>query len=331
MQHVKKKYLLFLAASGMLPGCSNKLNIAADYKEVTIVYGLLNQAESVHYVQVFKGFLDENINALSIAGNADSVFYDDSLEVKIDDGSRVHILERIIGTNRDKGIFIDSPNYVYRFTGRLLENAIYKLTVVNKRTNHIVTAQTPIVKDFVISRPSALVEINLATSSPNEVVWRTAENGKVYQLTMRFYYEQWLADSPSEKDILFIDWLLFDNYVSEEREYKFIGPEFLIFLGSQLQANPNIMRRALDAPLEFRFYVGAADLYEYIRAGSAQTGITSLQVSPEYTNVHNGLGIFSSRFYKYQRGIRLSTPSLDSLSCGRFTKDLNFVNSINCH
>jgi len=332
---MKKIYLLF-AIIGICSSCSNDLDIAAEYQETTVVYGLLNQADTVHYVQVFKGFLDENTNALHIAQIPDSIYYDDSLEVKVklDEGSQTFFLEKIdaaqMGMSRNEGIFIDSPNYVYRFTGILNENAIYNLTITNKRTHHVVIAQTPIVKDFEIIRPAEPFPIDLATSSPNDIQWRAAENAKVYQCLMRFFYEEWNRNTPSNVDTLFIDWLIFNNFTDNVLVYKFDGTEFLAFLGTQLQADLDINRRALADSVEFRFFVGAADLYEYIRVSGSQSGITSLQVKPEYTNVTNGLGIFSSRYSKTVYNIRLSDRSLDSLTCGRFTRDLNFLNSTDC-
>jgi hypothetical protein len=251
---------------------------------------------------------------------------DESVEVKLDDGSQEYRLERIIGPKRNEGIFVDSPNYVYRFIGALNESSVYKLKVANPLTGHIVTAETPVVKDFAITRPADFIEINLATDFPNDIQWQAAANGKIYQCVMRFFYEEWNLVSSGDTSIRFIDWTVFNNFVSEPYQYKFEGTQFLAFLGTQLSADQNIQRRALDAPLEFRFFVGADDLYEYIRVNGAQTGITSLQVQPEYTNVTNGLGIFSSRYFKSLPGIKINSMSFDSLSCGSHTKELNFVN-----
>ncbi|HXH20331.1 MAG TPA: hypothetical protein VNJ07_14745 [Chitinophagales bacterium] len=335
-----KKFNPLLIVPALFFSCSNDLDIAADYKETTIVYGLLNLADdTVHYVQVFKGYLDENTSALLLAQNPDSIYYDDSAEVKLEADAQVHILKKIdaaqIGLQRDEGIFVDSPNYVYRLSGPL-QDAVYHFTFTNKRTGHTVTAQTPVVKDFSINRPSPLLPVNLATSAPNQVQWRSAENGKIYQAIMRFYYEEWSIHSPAAVDTLHIDWLLFNNVTSpattgnESMTHEFDGTQFLSFLGTQLEAAPDLRRKALDEPLEFLFYVGAEDLYDYLRVNGAQTGITSLQVKPEFTNITNGLGIFSSRYNKTLSGIKITDRSIDSLSCGSHTKNLNFVNSVNC-
>jgi hypothetical protein len=331
---MKKAAFCIFTVAALFSSCSNELDIAADYKEVTVVYGLLSQSDTVHYVQVFRGFLDEDVSALFIAQNPDSVYYDDSLEVKLEAGGQTLILPRIdaaqIGLPRAPGIFVDSPNYVYRFTGSLLENSVYTVTATNKRTGHIVTAQTPIVKDFNIIRPALLPRINFATKSLNDMQWNPAQNGKIYQSIMRFFYQEWHFSTPDDKVLKYVDWPIFNNYTGNDLQYKFDGTDFLRFLGNTLPVDHNIMRMALDQPLEFHFYVGADDLYEYIRVNAAQTGITSLQVTPEYTNVTNGLGIFSSRYFKAKSGIEITDLSKDSLTCGQFTKDLNFLNSLNC-
>jgi hypothetical protein len=286
---------------------------------------------------VFKGFLDENTSALLIAQNPDSIYYDDSVEVSIEHGGQTTLLEKIIGPNRDAGVFVDSPNYVYRLPQSVNQDQQYNFTFTNKRTGHTVTAQTPVVKDFVITRPPEGATINFATVTAYDVEWKSAQNGKIYQLDIRFFYTQWNINTPNDKDTLFVDWPIFNQKFSstadgdEPMNFKVQGLSFYSFLKTELEANPDLQRKALDEPLEFRFFVGAEELYNYIRVNGAQTGITSLSVKPEYTNVNGGLGIFSSRYNKSRIHILLAPRSLDSLSCGQYTKDLGFVDSPNCN
>lgn len=319
--------------SVLLFSCSNDLDITADYKETTIIYGLLNQTDSVQYVQVFKGFLDENTSALVLAQNPDSVFYDDSVEVKLNDGSQTFLLERIIGPNRAAGVFVDSPNYVYRLASPIAEDRQYSLTFTNTRTGHVVTAHTPVVKDFDITFPPEELLVNFAVATPVNVQWRSAENGKVYQLAIRFSYEEWNVNTPSDRDTVYVDWPIFNQQISnttaggENMSFKIDGQSFYSFLKSNIEANPDLQRQTVEYPLEFRFFVGGEELYNYIRVNTAQSGITSLSIKPEYTNVAGGIGIFSSRYNTSRVNVGLSQRSLDSLSCGSLTKNLNFIDS----
>ncbi len=332
-----KKIRAFILCALFLAGCSNDLDIAADYKEITVIYGLLNDADSVHYVQVFRGFLDENTNALTIAQNPDSIFYSANSELKISRNGQVIVPVRVdaasIGMPRDSGIFVDSPNYVYTFQEHLFEDEQYQLTFKNSETGHTVTAQTPIVKDFNITRPltyrPTLDNRLNPLSNKIDISWSEAPNGKIYELTIRFFYEEWNVSSPAVIDTQYIDWPIFRNLT--DLDYVLDGTQFYPFLKTALRTDLNVRRKALEFPFEFRFYVGAQELYEYMRINEAQTGITSLQIKPEYTNVDGGLGIFSSRYFKSVTEFKLSDASLDSLTCGSITKDLNFTNWPNCN
>ena len=66
--------LLFLAAL-FLQSCSEDLKLAGDFKETAIVYGLLDQADSLHYVKITRAFIGPG-NALDIAQIADSSYFD---------------------------------------------------------------------------------------------------------------------------------------------------------------------------------------------------------------------------------------------------------------
>ena len=58
--------VLFLAIS-----CTTKFNVGADYKEVTVVYGLLSLADTAHYIKITKGYFDQKQNNLELAKNPD--------------------------------------------------------------------------------------------------------------------------------------------------------------------------------------------------------------------------------------------------------------------
>ena len=76
----------------------------------------------------------------------------------------------------------------------------------------------------------------------------------------------------------------------------------------------------------FDIYVTGAgeELLEFVRVSQANTGITSAQSIPTYTNVSDGLGIFTSRSQVLRSGLQLNSIALDSLREGIFTRDLNF-------
>lgn len=82
---MKKIFLLsaFAALLGLFNSCSTDFDVAAPYKEIIVINGLLNPLDSVHYVHVGKAFLGEG-DVFKMAQQADSTNYADILDVKLE-------------------------------------------------------------------------------------------------------------------------------------------------------------------------------------------------------------------------------------------------------
>ena len=100
---------------------------------------------------------------------------------------------------------------------------------------------------------------------------------------------------------------------------------FFTFLSSTLSEDPEVVRYFIE--LQFDWYAGGVELYDQYINMLANLGINQDYISPEYTNVQNGLGIFSSRHKETAAHVLLSDDTLDSLACGSITKQLRFVSS----
>ena len=73
---MRKAYsiLTVLAAILFITACNNKLNVLSPYKNVTVVYGLMDQSDTAHYIRVNKAF-EGNGNAYTMAQQFDSSYY----------------------------------------------------------------------------------------------------------------------------------------------------------------------------------------------------------------------------------------------------------------
>ena len=71
---MKKRLVFFVFIISLFAACSTDFNINADWQEITVVYGLLNQKETTHYIKINKAFLGEG-NALTMAQIEDSSSY----------------------------------------------------------------------------------------------------------------------------------------------------------------------------------------------------------------------------------------------------------------
>jgi hypothetical protein len=146
-----------------ISGCKQDFDITSDYKEVTVVYGLLNARETTHYIRIQKGYLIEG-NASVAAGISDSIYYPANvISAKIipylngsASGSEIN-LTRVngndIGLPKETGAFASDSNILYRFTGTLDPNKTYKLTITNNESGEVIYSETALVKDFEINKP----------------------------------------------------------------------------------------------------------------------------------------------------------------------------------
>ena len=163
-----KKYILpAIAVLSILTAvsCSTKFDVAAPYKNIMVIYAFLDQNDTAHYVRIEKAFLDQNKNALTMAGVADSSYFQ-NLNVKIE---RIDFLNtgNIIDTihlNRvdlnnegypkQSGVFFNSPNYAYKFKNTLNVNYSYRIVVTNTLTGEVDSSETPVISDNAPSNTS---------------------------------------------------------------------------------------------------------------------------------------------------------------------------------
>ena len=76
-----KKILFAVISAITVFGCKTDFPVNAPYKPIMVIYGLLNANADTQFVRIQKAFQNENIDALIVAGNADSIYYDDRLQV----------------------------------------------------------------------------------------------------------------------------------------------------------------------------------------------------------------------------------------------------------
>ena len=121
-----RKVLVFTISiiSLFLGSCSNDLEINAPWKDVTVVFGLLNKNETTHYIRISKAFLGEG-DALQFASQFDSLYYNpDLLDVKV---YRVYngvvedsfLCAAVTDIDKDPGIFSSPSQILYAFDATL--------------------------------------------------------------------------------------------------------------------------------------------------------------------------------------------------------------------
>jgi len=323
--------IFFVFTAILFHACKTDFDINAPWKESTIVYGILNQNDSIHYLKINKAFLGEG-DAMMMAQNPDSSTYGNNIDVSLyayNTGNLVDIipLDTVTVYNKDSGIFSYPKQILYKTTRSLNEGFLYKIYIHNKISGKIITSDSIYLVQgtgFKLEKPfGSFMDFTSKPPYESKLLFKTPKYGKRFQIIFRFhYFETDINTSVTESK--YTDWNLGEKKSSslagnESIEINY-GEQFFNVLKGSIRQNSSV-RRASDH-VEVIVYVAGDDLSIYMDVNSPSSSI--VQERPEYSNIINGIGIFSCR-YDLRKKFVLSTKSLDSLSYGRFTSDLGFV------
>jgi hypothetical protein len=342
---MKSRILLSLSALALvLASCSTDFEVNAPFEEIPVVYGLLDPTDNVQYIRLNRAFLQEGANALVLATDPNEIYYDDRVEVRLEeyDGSNLissTLLERVdgdtLGIPKAEGDFANVPNILYRTFKSLNESFRYRLTVKSDELEIDIAAETNLVQDFQVTRPTPfpgpLTAINMASLLDYQMRWNNGIGAKIYDLELTVYYRAFDFQDPD--NFLFTDsasWLVAKNIEASNPnsetavEYDIDRDGFYLWLADEFPDQEDVYR--LVDSISFRLFAGNELLFDFVQFNEAQLGITADQVTPEFTNVEgNGLGLFASRTEKRTLKYKLSNQTVDSIACGQFTKDLQFM------
>jgi hypothetical protein len=309
--------------------CDNELELTAPWKDIPVIYGIISPADTAHYVRIEKAYLDPARSALEIARIPDSLYYDQvqAVLVNISNGLRV-TLEEIDGTDdgypREDGLFATTPNILYKVLAvdaNLVSGQRYRLEVTRSDQLPDVTAETTIVAQPSIVRPQAGERIRFPSNGVYRVLWSAAEGAAFYEVILMIKYDEYHIPNPLELEHKVETWKVGGVVTTNELEIP--GIEFYEFLRATLEVNSSLQRVFNGIDLQVR--AGGTELYEFQRVQLANIGITSAGGDiPQYTNLSEGVGIFSSSNRHVRPNLQLHEDSLDSLRSGSITKLLNF-------
>lgn len=334
-------YLLLFFGLSLLFNCSNEFDLIAEGKDIPIVYGVLSSSEEFNYIRVERAFVDQNQSALDLAQDPEFLYYDNIIvNLKNADTQQEINLERInveeLGIERETGVFATSPNILYRFKEEnfpLEDDQTINLTITDGDTEQILTeSSTKIVGKYAISESAPANPLLFRYDSDFTITWRSDEDQALfYDVFMKIKYEEQNPADPSEwieKELL---WTLDQtierpvsagNQLAPSISFIMPGIKFYEFIAQNIDGSVETLRnfRGIDIIVN----AGGENLFNYIDVGSANTGITSNQIINNFTNLSEGLGVFSSKSTVQVTDYNLRSISRDSLRNGVITKHLNF-------
>ena len=98
------------------------------------------------------------------------------------------------------------------------------------------------------------------------------------------------------------------------------GGAFYSVLAAKIPVNPDLKRAA--GRVDYIFSVASDDLNTYMEVTEPSSSI--VQYRPPFTNINNGIGLFSSRFINSIDSLRLGENMVDSIRSNPNTSNLGF-------
>jgi hypothetical protein len=328
---MKFRIILFLSLTLFLAQCKNDFEVNDDWKDITVVYGLLNSADSIQYVRVTKAFLGSE-DAYVMAQQSDSLYYK-NIEVKLEEYSNAILtntfdLEKDSLIPRDSGVFASDKNIYYKTSQPLNPTARYKLKILENGKE--ISSETSLIQDFYVSEPPPQISLS-SNGGFLEIKWTTPVNARIFEVTLWFsYYEVAVngTDTVITKDSIDVS---FPRKISsrisggENMSAILTGALFISTVESKIQQKPDVIKRVVAKNcFGFSFLVGSDDLYTYMQVNAPSSGIVTEK--PVYTNITNGIGLFTSRFYKKLAHKKLpAQQTVDAIYQMSQTENLHFV------
>jgi len=327
---MKKMTSLFLLIVTLFSACETEFNVNADWKEVTVVYGLLDQSQDKQYVRINKAFLGDE-DAYVMASVADSINYNpNNLKVKIEKiSSSGNILDAKILTDtimfKEDGIFSVEDNIIYVFDADnfMNEEKEYKLTITNLVTDSVVSSQTKLIHDLTLmsafNNPAYKMGFYSHTGdfSNTTIEWTHSKNAAIYQMTLFVNYTEYGTDTIVKTVQKVYPIIEYDG--NPNMSQQITGEEFFNLLAYNIPSSTTVNRRVNN--LDILFSVGTADLNTYINLNEPPTGI--VQERDLFTNIDGGIGLFTARYNKMQENIFLTTTTKQAIAT--HLDSLNFM------
>jgi hypothetical protein len=295
-----------VALSFMFNSCEENVSLIGDFEETVVVYGILDQADSVHYIKINRAFIGPG-NSYDLAQIPDSSYFTDVVATVTEVGGagRVWTLVDTLVDNKDpNGVFFSPTQKLYYFhtinQAGLNPSAKYRLDISVKGGALKVQAETEIVTGITSTASSQNFSFKFAddpgsyvtsavnvSNVGNSYVVNTALDINFYEYEGTAYNLKTAKWSLGEADVV----------PQSSKAFSASGNSFYTLIKSNITQNSAITKRTLKS-LTVRITGGAEELYNYMTVNKPSS--TLAQSKPTYTNLSiigegRVLGIFSSR------------------------------------
>jgi hypothetical protein len=327
---VKKTLKYGIPALMLIAGiysCSTEFDINSTNQDTPIVYCILNTADSFQYVRLEKTYLIDQA-ALEYPPHPDSIIFPGEIVVSLERWQNDKVVEtfRFKPTQaivKDTGFFPTEKNILYEAKAKILPEQLYRLYIYIGSKEKVLYAETHTLGALRVDDPIPLSvrKVSLYEGNNYTCRWEPVAKAGVYQVMLRLNYNETKDGITTLKSI---NWPQGYSNPGSNIEYlskDISGARFMHILDETLEAEPGVVRQVVD--VDFQILSGGVELKYYIESTAPSEG--ALMEKPVYTNVTNGIGLFSSMAEVNVKGLFLSGVTLDSIAYGQYTRDLGFL------
>lgn len=309
---MNKLFLIVLTiASFLFFSCNDDVDINADFQDITVVHSAINPNDNVHYVKINRAFLQDGVNANELAANSDNFNYPAGEltvtvdEVRVDNENLVATFPLTRTVNeiiKNPGIFANDSNVLFKFTATINRNNRYKLKIVNNKLNKEITSETLIVDNIVVDNPATFAFWQGNANSGNlvgtdkPISITTGDNIGRVEAFLVFNYTNFFLDNSSatEKVVMNLgEKKTLTNKAGEKLEWSIASATFFDNVIAAIPASlPNLSHRKPNL-ISLEFKIIGTELNIFMEVNEPSNSVN--QEKPDFTNITNGLGIFSSQ------------------------------------
>jgi len=309
---IKHFVLLAILLTLTFSACETTFDLDAEYQDITIVYSLLEktdegQSDSV-FIKITKAYLGGDASQVALI--RDSSEYQEKLGVTLtrsENGNPVGdpiVFDSITRYNKQDtslgGDFYFPDHQMYYAIMPVDEDSKYDLRIVIK--DKVITSETNIVNRFSITRPGQAKSINYVPESKMKFAWSVSYFAKSYESIIRFHFKEVWEGNP-DTVYRYIDWYK----TSRTNETVGVGDDITLYYPADIfyiavqntvpyldaQKEARVLAR-YSSDAEYLVYAATDELTTYVNVNNTNTNSIVLE-RPSFTNINNGLGLFSSR------------------------------------
>ena len=326
---MRYKVLLLLTACCAFFGCSTKVDTYADYKQVPIIYGILDPTADTNYVKITRAFCTDG-DAYQVAVNPDSSNYPGKLDVRIveyrnGDSVREIVLDTITIRNKEPGIFYAPAQKLYYTAEPLNLNTSsysysYRLKVA--LPDRILTAKDDMVgnRGFGIQSLGVNFAKAYVGQAPRRFLFHPAINAKFYDVYMTFtFLEQRTPEGDSVPRTM--TWKIgsyTDDYFTSNVDgdcvfFRYNSSSFYETLTEFIGGDTAIVglnRYIGDYPVEVVITAGGPKLWHYVYTNNEMGDFVPGDMT--FSLLEDAYGVFSTRM-TVRSNVRLGGETVPDL------------------